>query len=487
MAADGETGGVTSGRSGHGAEDGSAEVERLRLRVAELEGALAHVEGARRAGPVRPARWRSVAAGVLIVTACVLAPLSVTSVWASSEVSDVDRYVETVAPLAEDPAVQEAVADAVTEEIVQRLDVEQVSRDALEALGRQPNVPPRVAVLLPGLAVPLVNGVESFTRSEVTALLASEEFATLWQQVNRVAHDEVVNLLEGDQGGAVSAQDGAVTLNLGPVIAEVKNRLVDKGFTLAGDIPDVERSFVLVQSDAVTEAQGLYRVLRALGTWLPLILVALFATGVYLAGDRRRALFRGALGVVGAMVALGAALAVARLAYVSSTPADILDEQAAGNVFDALVRFLRTGLRSVALLGIVVAVGAFLTGRSTSATRIRGALAAGLASLRGGAESVGWKRGRGATWVGAHKAALRIGTVLVAGLVLAFWPTPTVGVVIGVTVVVVLALAVIEFLGAKPAPTMAAAAGHGAFAPGQSPTPDEDELSSTREAEGTSV
>ena len=39
---------------------------------------------------------------------CALAPLSVVSVWARSEVTDTDRYVDTVAPLAKDPAVQAA-------------------------------------------------------------------------------------------------------------------------------------------------------------------------------------------------------------------------------------------------------------------------------------------------------------------------------------------------------------------------------------------
>ena len=48
---------------------------------------------------------------LLIVVACVLAPLSVVSVWARGEVTDTSRYVQTVAPLASDPAVQQAVTN----------------------------------------------------------------------------------------------------------------------------------------------------------------------------------------------------------------------------------------------------------------------------------------------------------------------------------------------------------------------------------------
>ncbi len=46
----------------------------------------------------------------MITLACVLAPLGVVSVWASAELSNTDAYIETVAPLAHDPAVQKAIS-----------------------------------------------------------------------------------------------------------------------------------------------------------------------------------------------------------------------------------------------------------------------------------------------------------------------------------------------------------------------------------------
>ena len=94
----------------------TTEVERLRARVAELENRLMEAETGSPAKPTiqRRSAWWTVTSSVLIVLACVLAPLSVASVWASAELSDTQQYVETVAPLAEDPAVQQAVADEVT-------------------------------------------------------------------------------------------------------------------------------------------------------------------------------------------------------------------------------------------------------------------------------------------------------------------------------------------------------------------------------------
>ena len=188
--------------------DDSSEVERLRARVHQLEGEL---EEGRNGSPVTsPERqrsaWYAVGSAVLLVVACLLAPLSVTAVWASTQVSDTEQYVQTVAPLANDPAVQAAVANEITEAVLGYLDVEAVTREALSTLAAQENVPPRVGAVLPGLAVPIANGVESFTRTQVTRLVQSPQFAELWAQVNRVAHEQLVTLLEGNEGGAVSAQ-----------------------------------------------------------------------------------------------------------------------------------------------------------------------------------------------------------------------------------------------------------------------------------------
>jgi hypothetical protein len=424
------------------------EVANLRARVAELEGMLDRPT----ADPPPPhgSPWRGVASAVLLVLACVLAPLSVVSVWAATQLSDTDQYVATVAPLATDPQVQQAVSDDVTAAVLDALNVDQVTTQLLGTLADQENMPPRLAALLPGLAVPLNQGIEGFTRDQVESLLATPQFATLWEQVNRTAHEQVVRLLEGDQGGAVTAQNDTVTLNLAPIVAEVKSRLVARGFTLAENIPAVDRQFVLVQSDAVTNAQSVYRLLTTLGVWLPIVTLALFIGGIALARDRRRALTRGAIGLTSAMLALGVVLALARSWYVSTTPADILTEQAAGDVFDTLVRFLRTGLRAVAVLGLVLALGAFLAGPSSVAVRTRATLQGGIGSARAGARTKGWDTGAFGAAMFAHRKGVRIGVLVAAGVVLAFWTRPSAWVVVAVAAGALVLLAVAEFLSAPP-------------------------------------
>ncbi|MDX5318820.1 MAG: hypothetical protein LPK38_05630, partial [Actinomycetes bacterium] len=200
------------------------ELARLRARVAELEAAQAALSEPRGTS-------RAFVSGALIVIACLLAPISVLSVWAGTIVSQTDRWVETVAPVAQDPGVQAAIADEVTAAIMEGLDVATVTTEALEVLANQENMPPRIANALPALAAPLNRGIEDFTRTQAGNLVASDQFAAVWAEVNRIAHPRVVALLEGNEGGVISAQENQITLNLAPVIEEVRDRLVDRGFT----------------------------------------------------------------------------------------------------------------------------------------------------------------------------------------------------------------------------------------------------------------
>ncbi|MFC5262694.1 hypothetical protein ACFPJ1_11320 [Kribbella qitaiheensis] len=436
------------------------EVRRLRERVAQLELELA-------AGPRPPAPdipphrrviWRTVASAILITLACLLAPLSATALWASRQVSDTEQYLKTVAPLADDPAVQTTISDAVTNEILAAIDIQGITDETLNAISQQ-GLPPRVAANLQALSGPLVSGVQSFIRDQVANFVASPEFAAVWRQANETAHSELVNLLEGNQGGALSAQNDTVTLNLAPIIAQVKERLVARGFGVAQNIPVVNKSIVLVQSEGVTKAQGFYRLLNTLGAWLPFIALFLFAAGVYVARDHRRALLIGALGFAGAMLALGVGLAVGRALYLNALPSEVISRDAGGVIFDTIVRYLRYSLRAVGVLALIVAFAAFFTGPSVSAVKTRAGLTRGIGALRGKSESAGLNTGRFGAWTFAHKRLLLIASVIGGALVLTFWSQPTVSVVIVIAVIVLFLVAVIEFLGRPPAAAHAHAAG----------------------------
>ncbi|MFJ4926740.1 hypothetical protein [Streptomyces sp. NPDC088736] len=418
-----------------------AELDELRHRVSALEGA----------GPAGAARhhWaRSTGSVLLILLASLLALLSVVAVWADSIVRDTDRYVATVGPLAGDPAVQRAVTDRVTEVVLDRIDVEKLVKD-LERAASEKGAPTGAAKLLGGLTGPITSGLKSLVGDTVERVVASKAFDTVWVDANRRAHAALDKALTGESGGAVSVENGQVAIDVAPLVKEVKDRLVAAGLRPAALIPAVHTDFVVFASKDIARVRTYLRVLEIVGGWLPVVAVLIAALGVYLAVNRRRALIGAAVGVFLAMVALGVALTVLRAIYLDRLPVGA-SEAAAAAVFDALVRFLRAGVRAVGALALATAIGAFLAGPSPVAARVRTGCGRGIGAVREVAVSAGLPLGAVGRFVHRFKRWIGAAILLIAAIVLFTWSYPTTAVVVWTVVIVLAAFAVREFLDTGP-------------------------------------
>ncbi|MET9128766.1 hypothetical protein [Streptomyces antibioticus] len=423
------------------------ELEELRHRIGALEAA----GDQRKHEPVHEPRHRlrSFGSALLIILASLLALLSMVAVWTNSIVRDTDRYVATVAPLASDPDIQQAVTRRVTDAVVQQIDVDALV-DELSDAASERGVPPRAADLIGGLTGPISSGLKELVGSAVERVVSSSAFETVWTDANRRAHAAVDKALTGQAGGAVSLKNNQVAIDIGPIVQQVKERLVDDGFGLASRIPEVHTDFVVVEGDSVGKIKTYLRVLEILGTWLPVITVLVAAAGVFLAAHRRRALIGTALGVLVAMVVLGVALTVFRAIYLDHLPAGA-SEAAAGSIYDALVRFLRSGIRAVGALALVTALGAFFVGPSRPAVFTRHFFSKGIGAGRDVAMSSGLRLGAVGRFTHRYKPWIGAAILLVAAIVLFTWNYPTMAVVIWTAVIVLIALALREFLDPGPA------------------------------------
>ncbi|MGW1500204.1 hypothetical protein ACWCQW_16760 [Streptomyces mirabilis] len=436
------------------------ELDELRHRVSALE----------TGGPSGAARhhWlRSTGSVLLILLASLLSLSAVVAVWANSIVRDTDRYVATVGPLARDPDVQKAVTNRVTTAVLAQIDVDALVKD-LERAASEQGAPPRIATLLGDLGGPITSGLKSLVGDTVQRVVSSKAFDTVWVDANRRAHSALDKALTGNATGAVSAKNGQVTIDVAPIVAQVKDRLVSAGFKPAARIPAVHTDFVVFASKDVGKIKTYLRVLDIIGGWLPLVAVLIAAAGVYLATNRRRALIGAALGVFAAMVVLGIVLAVARAVYLDHLPVGT-SEDAAATVFDSLVRFLRAGVRAVGALALVTAAGAFLVGPSRVAVLIRTGCRRGIGALRDVAVSAGLPLDPVGRFVHRFKRWIGAAILTVAAIVLFTWNYPTTWVVVWTVVIVLVAFAIREFLDTN-APSAAAASTPSPPAP-SAPTP----------------
>lgn len=108
---------------------------------------------------------------------------------------------------------------------------------------------------------------------------------------------------------------------------------------------------------------------------------------------------------------------------------------------------IRKSLRALLVMGLVVAVRAFLTGPSVTAVQIRSAPGSALAWIRTSGGHAGPSTGPAGRWTYAHRTGLRICALALAAILLVFWGQPTALDVINLAILLLVILGLIELFG----------------------------------------
>jgi len=319
---------------------GTDELERLRAENERLKRRVA-----------RRIRLRSASSGFLLILGCGLAVLSLLAIWLRGTLLNTDRYVQTVTPIAANPAVQDTVAAKLENAIYSRIDFSALAQQVL---------PDRADVLGPAIE----RGVQSVISDRITQFTRSQRFQDLWVDANRRAHTRLVELLTEGRSNRLALDDETLYLDLSPVVDRVKAAVQQRGLDrIAAAIPPtIDGRITLVQSSAFADARSGVKVLKATAIILPILGVLCLIGSVFLARDRRRGLLRAGIGVAIAMLLLIAALGVARSLYLDALDKGVLPHDAASSIFDTLVAFLRHGVRIVVVAALALALVSFIFG-----------------------------------------------------------------------------------------------------------------------------
>jgi hypothetical protein len=406
------------------------DVAALKARIEELENQK----------PRHRFDGRGLTAWVLLVLTAILFPVALTAYWGQRTLTDTQRYIDTVGPLAQDPTVQQAVSAKVTDVIVTQLDAQTRVAGLLQDY---PTLQP--------LAGPIASGVNTFVGNQVTKLVNSDQFSQLWIAVNTALQKQLIAALSSQPSGAVSIQGDQVILDTGDVITAVKARLVDKGLTFVANLPvpsAADRDVVLLTSPQLKQARTAYALAQPVAEWLIFVTLLLFVITVLI--SRKRARMTMAVGIA---IMIGAVVIRLGMAYGQSQ----LDLSLSGTLFAGaqeafftiLTSFLLDSVRATFAVGLVTAiVGWFLSGSSsaTSARRMFG----GVLSNTGGRAS-GTAIAPIGAWFARTKVFWRVLICGVAAVVLLSTSPVTGSVVLWTAIVAVLALVVLELLAAAGA------------------------------------
>jgi hypothetical protein len=426
------------------------EAENERLRA----GAPPAVSGRE---PAPGSRWRAFVSALCIVVATILVPLSVVTAWARLELVDEAAFVATLAPLASEPAVQQMLIDETVEAVEAQVDFERITADVFDGI-EQLGLPPRAADALGLLEAPAAEGLRNLLTQTVSRVVESDAFADTWSTTTRAAHRVMTAAATSDGGGVVVLTDDGLGIQLGAVVAGVKENLLDRGVGIAQLIPSVDRVVIVGTGETLVTVRTVHALATTLGWWLPFISIVLFALGILVARRRSTAVIGSGIGLLVGGGALGLMFATGYPAVGQAAVQLGLSSAGVGVVYESLIGSMQQTAAIVMLLGVVVAVLGWFASRWSPAARTRGAVVALNTSLRGRLAAHGFSTGRAGVWLARYRVVVRALVVALAVIWLFALRPLSSGDVFLVLVVSLVATWILEILQNREGPTDAATA-----------------------------
>ena len=386
----------------------------------------------------------------------VLTALSVVTttvaVWVHETVFDTDRFMETVQPALDDPALYAALSERVSDEIIVALDLEariaatlagvdvylsETLLEALEVGDRGRAVLDRVdRPSLAVLAAPIAGALETRITEIVDAFITSDEFKARFTDLVEQVHAAGVALLRNDLAELpnVYIENGEVRLNLVPAITEALRRVaaeirdflpdvtlpevisnsVDQGRqqlaeAVNAQLPEDFGQVTLLSEQKLADAQGAARRVDQFVWALVLLSLVLVLVTVAVSPRRRRTVIQLALGIAAGLV-IGVA-AIRRLESAIVEQISSPNGRAAG---ESLLGEVVASVRAVAIIVVVaaavVALAAYLLGRPAWITGLSNRLSSRSDAAPGGSDLD--------QWIASRHDALRIAGIAVAVIIL---------------------------------------------------------------------
>jgi hypothetical protein len=436
---DNRTGGIVEDVTG---QPESSDLSELHSRIQKLEVENAELKSSSPGVDAhgRKERVRNRTAITLAVLAGLLLALSVPAIWLNRMVTDTEWYVRTVAPLAEDPDIQASLAAAVSEPLIERID----AKSRLEEV-----LPENLQIV----AAPLGSAVDDFIRANSLSLVRSDQFARVWEEVNRRSHNLMVAAVTGREGAAVGTEAGTISLDTGILADSLKDRLTDAGLAFATRIPtgSLDQRVVLYESPLLAQMTAVIDGISRAALLIPFVGLALAAGALLAAVDKRKAALwlGGTLVIAGILplqaLYLGQYHVTARLETLQAIPTPAADA-----AFGIIFRDLIAADRAIIALGVVLWASALVLGPASWAVAMRRGSGSGLSAIAAHLEL-----GRFGVWVRERKRGLRGAGVVIALIVLLGLPAPrTVGSILWLALGYSVWVLLVELFAAEPGPAI---------------------------------
>jgi hypothetical protein len=302
-------------------------------------------------------RTRTILAWVLFAVGTLVILVGSLTLWVRRQALDTDSWVKTSSQLLEDDDVRAALSVYIVDQLYANAEPQEVLEQQLPE-----NLQGLAGPIAGALRQPAVEGVDRF--------LQRPRVQNLWEEANRVAHQELLAVLNDETRGNITTGEGTVTLHVRTLVVNIGNEL-GFGEQLDARLPPDAGGIVLLQSDQLEAAQTGVKAIKWMSWLVILIAFACYAGAIWLARGRR-----GMLRNIGAaLLVVGILLLVIRRAVGNY----IVDALASGeSVRDAVGSTWIIGTELLAevawaliVYGLVILLGTWLAGPSRYAVRAK--------------------------------------------------------------------------------------------------------------------
>ncbi len=313
---------------------------------------------------------RRIIAALLIVVASLLAPFALGALWAERTITETDTFVETLAPLQDDPAVQQTVAAEVSTALIDAIDAKtRVSQALAQLNGPLAEVRPDSAI-----AEAISSGINGAIESGVTSYTQSDRFGDGWTAISTLLQEQFVTLINRDTtNAAVTLQEGQIVLDTKIAVEKVQAQLVERGVPFADALEVPGREVVLADTPNLQVAADALRVFLPVANWLWVVVLLIFVAGILLWRPRSRGVLWTGLGLVIGGGLMFAGLSLGQNQLVAAAPTDYTS--VLESVSTTLLRFLVNALLVMVSVGIALMLAGWLAGATKSGRKVRLALA----------------------------------------------------------------------------------------------------------------
>jgi hypothetical protein len=310
----------------------------------------------------------------LLVVGTLVAFLAIFSIWVNRQALNTDNWVDTSDKVLQNDEVKTQLSNYLADELFANVDVQA----QLET-----TFPPRLAPL----AGPAAGALHQLAPQVAERALETSQAESAWHSANRAAHENLLKILN-DEGSAVSTGGGEVTLDLKTLLSESSGQLGVAG-KLASKIPDDAAQLTILESDQLSMAQDISKLVRKLPIVLTLLALLLYGLAIYLAGPRRRQALRS----VGFGFIVAGILSLLLRGAAGNTMVDALAGNEAVKPAVEAVWGIGTGLLvtvavSAITFGILLVIAAWVAGPSRIASNLRHEAAPYLRERRGATYAV---------------------------------------------------------------------------------------------------